>query len=86
MSEVTPQPPASGDENPTPPKVGRGALISGLIVMLLPAGVPIYLGLKQPEGEGAFLFVIAALVALFNAALVYTLWRWIRDQTSDSAS
>ncbi|RDV37571.1 hypothetical protein DV096_13785 [Bradymonadaceae bacterium TMQ3] len=74
------------DRNATSPQVGRGALIGGLIVMLLPAGVPIYLGLQQPEGEGMFLFVLAAIVALINAGIVYTLWRWLRDQTSDSAS
>ncbi|WP_230467828.1 hypothetical protein [Lujinxingia vulgaris] len=86
MSDTPPQTPPEAQSNATSPTVGRGALIGGLIVMLLPAGVPIYLGLKQPEGEGMFLFVLAAIVALINAGIVYTLWRWIRDQTSDSAS
>ncbi|WP_146976042.1 hypothetical protein [Lujinxingia vulgaris] len=86
MSELTPQTPPEDERHASSPAVGRGALIGGLIVMLLPAGVPIYLGLKQPEGEGTFLFVLAALVALINAGIVFTLWRWIRDQTSDSAS
>ncbi|WP_158542583.1 hypothetical protein [Lujinxingia litoralis] len=85
MSESTPEP--IDAQNPAPGKPpGYASLAAGLFAMLLPAGVPIYLGLKQPPGEGFFLYVIAAVVALFNMGMVYTIWRWIRAQNTNSTT
>ncbi len=59
-----------------PPRVSRLALVVGILVMLLPACVPLYFAFLA-EGTAVIVLVGAAIaVALMNTLLVYGIWSW----------
>ena len=71
-----------------PEQRSRTALIIALIVVLLPALIPLYFAFSLDEHTLVFL-VGAALLAIFNLLLVITLWNWVgsfSQTTSDDSS
>ena len=68
----------------TPRQVSRLKLMIAILVMLIPAGVPLYFAF-QTEGTAIIVLVGAAVaVAVMNTLLVYGIWTWINSMQSSS--
>ncbi len=75
-------PPDDTDNSDEP--IPRRNLYVWIAVMLLPAGVPVYLAIVSEGMARVLLFGAAGVVALVNTALVYGIWRWLNSSSSSS--
>lgn len=82
VSEFDP-PASNGDVSNVPPeRVSRLHLVVGILVMLLPAGVPLYFAFQTDGAAAVWLMILAAVIALMNTALVYGIWSWVNSLNS----
>lgn len=84
MSDPVPasdRPSAEGTD--APQGKSKRALVLGILVMLLPALVPLYFGLVTEGMVALVFFIAAAVVALMNSLMVYGLWAWVNSQSDD---
>lgn len=55
-----------------------------ILIMLLPAGIPVYFALGLEGTDAIWLFALAAGIAVINVLLVYGLWTWIKSLSQSS--
>lgn len=88
-NDVSKQPPkiepsSEGDEGAQTSSgpLSKRTLVVALIIMLLPAGVPLYFALRIEGGGAIWFFALAGAVALVNIVLVIGIWSWINSQSA----
>lgn len=88
MTQHMPQfePSSKNGDGPTAPpeQVSRKKLVIGILVMLVPAGVPLYFALNTDGTAAILLFALAGTIALMNTMLVYGIWSWVNSMNSPS--
>lgn len=88
MTDMTPKFDPSSEKSTRsqapPEQVSRTKLIIGILVMLIPAGVPLYFALITDGTTAILLFSLAGVIALMNTMLVYGIWSWVNSMNSPS--
>lgn len=86
MPEFDPTPEDAEGPTVEQKQVSRLALVVGILVMLLPAAVPLYFALGTEGSTAAILFATAVVIGLFNTLLVFGVWTWINNSSQQSPS
>ncbi len=84
VPEYDPSPEADEGPEASPQAVSRLKLIVAILVLLIPAAIPLYFALGA-EGTTALIFVAAAVgVALVNTLLAYGIWSWLNSMAAEA--
>lgn len=77
----------NADKAPEAPKKQRSrvTLVVALLVMLVPALIPLYFAFALDEHTLVFI-AAALLLAIFNVLIVTALWNWLGAQNSQDSS
>lgn len=79
VPEYDPSPEQDEGPEASEREVSRMKLIIGILVMLIPAAVPIYFALGQDWTTALILVAAAVAVGLMNTMLVYGVWSWLNS-------
>lgn len=64
-------------------EISRLTLIVALLIMMLPAAIPLYFALGADDGEAVLFFLAVTLgVVVVNVILVFALWKWLKSLRS----
>lgn len=83
--EFDPAPEADEGPEASPQAVSKLKLVVAILVMLIPAGVPLYFALGADGTTTIVLTALAGAVALINVMLVYGVWSWVNSMNSSTS-
>ncbi len=87
MSEESPEITSSPEDGEAPEassgEISNLKLVFGIVIMLIPAGIPLYFALGAEGTDIIWLVALAGGIAIINTILVFAIRNWIQSINSD---
>lgn len=75
--------PQAPQDAPQERRVSLAQLVLGIVVILVPAGIPLFIALYVEGSLRTGLIALAAVIAVLNTLLVVGIWNWLNSLPSD---